>query len=98
MATYLELHQLISDNNLRNRISTAVVVSATAYLTNGASTAAQKKWALSVMQDPIGWGQKAMAAALAINKASTTSQITSATDSALQTAIDSVAAAFADAL
>ena len=98
MATYVELYQLVGDNTLRNRCATAVVVSAAAYLTSGTSTAAQKRWALSVMNDPTGWGQKALSAALAANKSATVAQINAVTDAGLQANIDAIAAAFADAL
>lgn len=98
MATYTELHQLISDNAFRNRCSTAIVVSATTYLTSGTSTTAQKKWARQVIDDPIVWGQKALVAITALGKGSTITQITNSTDNTLQGYVDSIAAAFADAI
>ncbi len=98
MATYTELYQLVGNDTLRNRCATAVVIAARAYLVSGSSTTAQKKWALSVMDNPTEWGRKALSAALAANKGATVGQITAATDAGLQTAIDAIAAAFAEAL
>lgn len=98
MATYLELYQLVGSDELRNRCATAVVIAARAYLVSGSSTTAQKKWALSVMDNPTEWGRKALSAALAANKDVSVGQITVATDASLQTAVDAIAAAFAEAI
>lgn len=98
MATYIELYNLYGDNTLRNRCATALIVSAMAMLSAPTPTTAQKKFAIAVFQDPTSWGQKALAAALALNKTATVGQINAATDTALQANIDSIAQSFADAL
>lgn len=88
MATYTELFDLGSNTALRNRISIALVIKAQALLAVASPTANEVKWANSAITDPILLADKLMNYVLAANKAATTSQIISATDSAIQTNVD----------
>lgn len=89
MATYLELYALKSDDELRNRVSVAVVVAAQALLA-GTPTVAQAQWAAKVFNNPKAEGAKALMAVLAANKNATAAQIGAVTDSAIQTQVDAL--------
>tara|TARA_R110000772_G_scaffold235182_2_gene346779 strand:- start:4235 stop:4534 length:300 start_codon:yes stop_codon:yes gene_type:complete len=92
MATYQELFALKSDDDLRNRVSVALVINAQALLI-GTPSAAEAAWGASVFSNPIGEGDKALMAVLAANSSATVTQIQNATDAAIQTNVDAVAAA-----
>ena len=87
MATYIELRNLFSNDELSNRVDIAVVVSANNLL-SGTPTVNDQKWAAHVFSSPRVEGQKALMAVLATNKGAATSAITGATDAVLQTAVD----------
>lgn len=89
MAAYLDLRGLFSDADLSNKIDIAIIVSANDLL-SGTPTASEQKWAAHVFSAPRAESQKALMAVLAKNKALTKAQIQGATDSAIQTQVDSV--------
>ncbi len=97
MATYIEIRQLINDEELPNRVTTATVVFAQ-QLISGIPTAADKVWASGVFSNPDSEGKKILMAVLVANKDSTVQQIKDASDSAIQTQVDSIAPAMVDAL
>lgn len=91
MATYAEIFDLRSNNALRNKIAVAVVVKAQTLIDLASPTAGQLSWANNAMNNPIASADKIMHYVLAANKSSTTSQISSASDSAIQTNVDAAA-------
>ena len=88
MATYTELYGLASDADLRNKIATAVVVKAQAYIDGGTPTTDELTWANNALAGPNQAAQKVLYYVLAANKGLTTAQILAATDSAIQTNVD----------
>ncbi len=97
MATYTELRQLFSDDELRNKVTTACIIAAHELL-SGTPTAADKAFAETVFSSPDAVGDKILMAVLAANKDATVSGIQGATDSAIQTAVDAVIPAMVDAM
>ena len=89
MATYTDLRILFADDQLKNKIDIAIIVSASDLL-SGTPTAEQQKWAANVFSYPRNESDKALMFVLAKNKALTIAQIQSATDEAIQTQVDSV--------
>ena len=89
MATYTELRQLFNNDDLRNRVATACLIYAHGLL-SGTPTDAQKAFAEKVFNDPDAVGRKIMMGVLAANKAATTAQIQTASDSAIQTQVDNI--------
>lgn len=89
MASYLELHNLASDPDLRNKVQTAVMVAAEGIGANAATeTVERKAWAQQAVRNPQQFAQIALRLALAKNKALTVAQISAAADASLQTAVD----------
>lgn len=97
MATLEELRDLYSDDGLRKRVEVATVIAAQALLEAVPGTANGRAWALVVLQNPNLWGRVVYKSILATNAATSVAQIQGATDSAIQTAVDAVAPAFAEA-
>ena len=89
MATYVELRNLFSDDTLENRVTTATVIAAQALL-DGTPTANDRAWALSVLEDPDGWGIKIFKSVLAANKNASVATIQGASDATIQSAVDAV--------
>jgi len=89
MATYIELRNLFDDDTLKNRMDAAIVIAAKALL-DGTPTTADQKWAAAVAANPRAEGKKAYMFVIADNKDNTVSQIKSASDIVLQTAVDAV--------
>lgn len=89
MATLLEIRQQFSNDDLRNKVTTATVIAANALLT-GTPSAEQKAFAKSVFQNPNQMGAIVTMAVLAANKDATVAQINNATDTAIQTKVDAV--------
>lgn len=87
MAAYTDLYSKLSDDDLRNRVSVAVVVSAHALLVNTPTTD-QQKWAADVFANPKLWGDRALMGVLAANSSATIAQIDAASDAAVQSAVD----------
>ena len=89
MATYTELRQQFSNDDLRNRVVAATVIAANNLL-SGTPTAEQKAYAKAVFQNPRSEGEIVFMAVLAANKDATVAQIEGATDAAIQTRVDAV--------
>lgn len=89
MATYLELFALRSNSDLIDKITVAVVKKAQSLLDGGAPTAAEVAWANDAIQSPVEKAKTLTNYVLAANSGLTTGQITSATDAAIQTNVDS---------
>lgn len=89
MATYLELYDLHNDESLRHRVAVAVTIKAQSLLNLATPTAGQVTWAIEALNNPLTKTDQLFRYVLAVNNALTTAQITSATDSAIQTQINS---------
>lgn len=98
MATYLQLHDTQSNNELTRRVQTACVIAAdTIRAEDGATVnhANRLIWAASVFDDPGAEAKRMLWAVLAANKDNTVEQITGATDVQIQTAVDNAIDLFA---
>ena len=98
MATYDELLTANANTALLNKVRVAVVVAATAVMTESDQTANHAnrlKWAKDVFADPGEAGKRMMWPVLAQNKAATLAAITGATDATVQTAVDAAVNVFA---
>ena len=89
MATYIEIHDLRSNAELRHRVAVAILKKAQALLdaTSPAPTAAQIAWARNAIRDPQTHGDSFLGYVLAKNSGSTVAQITSASDATLQSQV-----------
>ena len=87
MAAYIDLRDLFSDDELKNRTDIAVVIAANKLLV-GTPSIAEQKWATHVFSSPRSEGAKALMSVLATNNTLTITQIQQAGDAALQTAVD----------
>lgn len=93
MASYLELRGLFGDDDLRNKVTTAIVINIEAKLNQASSpesTVNAKKFALDVIENPDTWGQKILALVLAANGNLAVATIQGAADNAIQTNVDDV--------
>ena len=97
MATLQELRGLFNDSDLLEKVEAALIISANDLL-SGAPTAAQTSWAAHVFTNPRTEAKKAVMAVLASNSSATTGQILGASDTAIQTNVDSVSSALVAAL
>lgn len=98
MATYQELYDLSNNSALRNKIAVAVVIAAEAIRSESDQTANHANrliWAAGALANPKTEAERMLWGALAQNSSSTVSQITNATDSALQTAVNNAVNLFA---
>ncbi len=98
MATYSELHSLIQNSELINKVTVAVGVVADAIRTELPATtnhANRLLWAKDVWEDPRGIARQIMWAVVIANRASTTTAILAATDAAIQSNVDAVVDIFA---
>lgn len=89
MATYLEVHELASNDSLRNRVAVAMAVSAQAMLA-GTPTEKQSRWARSVINDSLAASRQVLSLVLAANRGLTKTQIETASDAGVQSAVDAV--------
>lgn len=87
MATYDELFALRSNSALRDRVAVAAVVKAQSLIDLASPTAGQIAWAQRAISDPIGVANSLLNYVLAANKSATSSQISTASDSTIQTAV-----------
>jgi hypothetical protein len=92
MATYAELFDLRSNSALRNKIAVACVKKAQTLLDQASPTVAEVAWANTTIGNPIAMADKIMNYVLVANSSVAVSQITGATDSAIQTNVDAAAA------
>ena len=90
MASYLALHDLLTDKELRERCLVAVLVEADEIRRDPAATDAQKNWARFAMGSPGQVSEIALRAVLAQHNGLTVAQIKQATDSVLQGAVHAV--------
>lgn len=91
MATYFELHDLMSSSSildLRRRLRVAIVIKCNAVAKAASPTAAAKEWARSALRDPQQYEDMVLRYVLADNAAATTAQITAASDAQVQTAVN----------
>lgn len=98
MATYAELLTASENDALRQKIRVAVVVAAETIRTELSSVpnnANRLKWAKSVFEGPDAVAQRMIWAVLAQNRAATLAQITGASDTDVQTAVDAAVNVFA---
>lgn len=96
MATYVELFDLRNNAELRNKVSVAVIIKAESMM-SGTPTAPEKAWIVKAFANPETEGRRVLMGVLAANKANTVSQITGATDAAIQTNVDAVVPTLVDA-
>lgn len=89
MADYIDLYNVRSNDELRNRIAVAVSISAQQQLASSPSANAAK-WATRALRNPLAEAGTVINAVLAANNTATISQILNATDSAIQTNVDAV--------
>ena len=88
MASYIDLFELRSDSVLINRIAVAVTIKAQTYIDGATPTADQLAWSSRVLIAPRPEAEKMLHYLVAINNTADISQITSASDATLQTAVD----------
>lgn len=101
MATYSEIYDLRNDPaslDLRRRVSVAMSIKSQAILDDGASTSLAKTWATETLQTPEARLDSIFNYVLAANKDATTGQITGATDTQIQSNVDTAIDAITGAL
>lgn len=99
MATYLELRDLFSDADLKNRIEVACIVSAEAIRTEEEITgnhANRMIWAKQAFTNPNSIRDPMLKALLAANKDSTVAAIKGVSREVLQSLVDAAINLFAD--
>jgi hypothetical protein len=89
MSTYTELFDLKNNSALRNKIAVACVKKAQTLLDAATPTANEVAWSSNTLNNPIQQADKIMSYVLVANSTATVSQITGATDSAIQSNVDS---------
>jgi hypothetical protein len=97
MATYLELYNLSSNSVFRSRIRVACIVAAESIRVDQGPPQTEKlEWAADTMRDPKTEAERMVWAVLASSKGYTPEQILSASDSAIQIAVDAAVDLFAE--
>lgn len=99
MATYAELVQAFGDNTLRTKIMVACVVAAEGVRTAVVPPTNQAQrlvWAKRVFENPRAESERMVWAVLAQNSGATLAQITGASDSLVQTAVNAAVDVFAN--
>ena len=86
MATYQELRALFNDSDLLERAETAVIVAANGLADNPSNNA----WVETAFSHPNSEAKKALMGIIAANSSASVSEIQNATDSTLQTHVNSV--------
>lgn len=87
MATYEELFDLRINTGLRNKIAVACVKKAESYIT-GSTDSTRLQWADNTISGPVSQADKIINYVLAANSNSSVSSILGATDSAIQSNVD----------
>lgn len=87
MASYIELYDLASNSDLRNKVSVAVCVKAKDLIALASPSATQMQWASKALAAPVAEATKLLPYVLAANSTLTVAQITGAADSAIQTGV-----------
>lgn len=90
MATYEELFVLGVNTSLRNKVVTAAQIKAVAISDLATPTQLQIDWAAGAFASPISTAEIIYPAVLAANKDLDVSQITAASDAAIQTNVDDI--------
>lgn len=88
MALLSELRSLFNDSDLRNRVTAATVLAASAELAAVPGSVKNRAWALDVLGNRTGWGEMMFVAILADNASLTVAQIRGATDATIQAAVN----------
>jgi hypothetical protein len=96
MATYSEIRDLFTLDDLKNKVTTATLISAYNLL-SGTPTTSDKLYADSVFANPSQEALKVFMAVLASNKDNSVAQISGASDAAIQSAVDTVIPFLVDA-
>lgn len=90
MATYLELHGIKAEDDFKNleyKVQVAVVKKAQTLL-DGTPNATSGAWASNALKNPRGVAEQIMNYVIAANDSATTTAILGASDSAIQTNVD----------
>lgn len=98
MAAYSDLRNLFDDSDLRNKIAVAVVIAAETIRTDVAPPANQTDrmaWAKRAFKNPQEVANEMLPALIAQNQDLAVSAIKGASDTAIQTAVDSAVDVFA---
>jgi len=98
MATYLDLFNVHSNDDLRNRIAIACIVAADAIRTEAPTTvnhANRMLWAKRVFEDPNSVASSMLWALLAANKGASIANIENASDNAIQSNVNDAIEVFA---
>ena len=93
MATYLELYTLRGNPDLRQKIEVALTIAADTIRSEGAGVNGHPlriAWAKQVLNGLQGESEKALRMLLAVNRGANTTQIQGASDSAIQSNVDSI--------
>ena len=99
MATYDELRQLMDSNDLRNKIEVACIIAAETIRVEDPETtnhANRLVWGKAAFSNPRTASEQMRRALLAANKDLTVTQITEASDAAIQARVDAAVDVFAD--
>ena len=99
MATYMELRQLFTHGELRNKVEVACIIAAETIRTEDGGTvnhANRLIWAKQVFCNPNGVRDQMLMALLAANKAATVAAIEGATDALIQEKVNAAVDVFAD--
>lgn len=98
MATYKELFDLSSSDDLRNKVQVACIIAAETVRAESEAVnnhANRLKWAKAVFENPASMAKTMLWAILAGNSSATVSQIVNASDSAIQTKVTAAIDLFA---
>lgn len=92
MATYIELRDIVAagTGDLQKKILVAITIKAQALVDLPTTTAAQLAWAKDALANPQAYLVIVLNSVLAANNTASTAVITSASDTTVQTAVDSV--------
>jgi hypothetical protein len=99
MATYAELRQLFSENELKNKVEVACIVAAESIRNEDAGTpnhANRLVWAKRAFGAPNSIRDEMLMALLAANKDATVTAILAVSDAAMQSLVDAAVDVFAD--
>lgn len=97
MATYIELIGLSADSTLKQRVTVACVIAANVIATEDPATvnhANRLEWGKRVYANPESMSSQMLWSVLAQNSSLTVAQINSASDAAIQTAVNNAIVSF----
>ena len=93
MATYTELKQLFSDEELRDKVDVAIIIAADTIRGEDVGTtyhAERLVWAKTAFASPRSKSDEMLMAILAVNSSASVEQITEASDATIQSQVDAV--------